>query len=245
MSSKRFYQPLILAWIGFLMLVFRFQYCGVDFAIADWLYRLEGNEWALKHQLITEELLHDGGRVVSQTMGAITIAGLIISTVLPSLRIWRRPLAYLVLSVLLSTLSISALKQLVSMDCPWDLARYGGDLPFIGLFESRPANLPDTACFPAGHASAGYAWLALYFFFAATLPRWRWLGLSVGLSMGLFFGFAQQLRGAHFLSHDLWTLMICWTISLLLAHLLLRPPSHTRTRSHSPAESGPTARNSL
>lgn len=53
------------------------------------------------------------------------------------------------------------------MECPWDLTRYGGDLPFVGLLERRPADMPDTACFPAGHASAGYAWLALYFFLAA------------------------------------------------------------------------------
>ncbi|MGC3875053.1 phosphatase PAP2 family protein [Halomonas sp. GXIMD04776] len=226
------------------MLLFIFHLHNVDFAVADWLYRWEGSAWTLKHHLITEAILHDGGRVESQTMGAIAIAGLIISTAWPSLRTWRRPLAYLVLSVLLSTLSISTLKQLVSMDCPWDLARYGGDLPFIGLFESRPANLPDTACFPAGHASAGYAWLALYFFFGAMLPRWRWLGLAIGLAMGVAFGVGQQLRGAHFLSHDIWTLMICWTISLLLAHLLLRSPTRADTRSDSPAVPSPTASNS-
>lgn len=64
----------------------------------------------------------------------------------------------MVITVTFSTLGIATLKQLVSMDCPWDLVRYGGDLPFIGLFEARPKKLPDSACFPAGHASPGYAW---------------------------------------------------------------------------------------
>ena len=31
-----------------------------------------------------------------------------------------------------------------------------------------------------------------------------------GLVDGTGFGVAQQLRGAHFLSHDLWTAAICW-----------------------------------
>jgi membrane-associated PAP2 superfamily phosphatase len=40
------------------------------------------------------------------------------------------------------------------------------------------------------------------------------LGFALGL--GGVFGLAQQLRGAHFLSHDVWTLMICWLIALAL-----------------------------
>jgi hypothetical protein len=32
--------------------------------------------------------------------------------------------------------------------------------------------------------------------------------------MGVVFGATQQLRGAHFLSHDLWTAAICWFNSL-------------------------------
>jgi len=30
------------------------------------------------------------------------------------------------------------------------------------------------------------------------------------------FGVSQQLRGAHFASHDVWTLTICWIVALLL-----------------------------
>lgn len=229
-----------LAWLGFVLLMLAFTRYGVDFAVADGLFRLEGGAWTLKHHPVTEAMLHSGGRVLSETLGAIAIVSLIVSLSWRGLHVWRRPQAYLVVTVTASTLGIAALKHLISMECPWDLARYGGDMPFIGLFEPRPEGLPDTACFPAGHASAGYAWLALYFFFKATLPRWRWLGLAIGLSMGLAFGLAQQLRGAHFLSHDLWTLMLCWTTALLLAQLLLRHPqpragTHAQMRSHATA----------
>ncbi|MBV1790029.1 hypothetical protein KQ940_18390 [Marinobacterium sp. D7] len=31
----------------------------------------------------------------------------------------------------------------------------------------------------------------------------------------------QQLRGAHFFSHDLWSLMLCWYAVMLLAKLML------------------------
>jgi membrane-associated PAP2 superfamily phosphatase len=37
------------------------------------------------------------------------------------------------------------------------------------------------------------------------------------------FGIDQQLRGAHFLSHDLFTAMICWAVALGLSRWMLRP----------------------
>ena len=30
----------------------------------------------------------------------------------------------------------------------------------------------------------------------------------------MLFGFSQQLRGAHFLSHDVWSAAICWLTAL-------------------------------
>jgi membrane-associated PAP2 superfamily phosphatase len=77
-------------------------------------------------------------------------------------------------------------------------------------------------CFPAGHSSAGFAWVSLYFFALLARPAWRWRGLAVGLVAGGVFGLAQQLRGAHFLSHDLWTLATCWALSLGLYLLVQR-----------------------
>ncbi|QOR38053.1 phosphatase PAP2 family protein [Billgrantia diversa] len=217
------WQLLALSWCGFLALVLAIAWLELDFRLADVLYRWQGDDWALREHILLEGWLHRGGRQLSQWLGGLVILALLASHVSPKLLRWRRALWYLFLAVASATFSVAAIKQLVTMECPWDLARYGGKLPFIGLLEARPADLPDTACFPAGHASAGYAWVALYFFFSFTLPRLRWAGLTIGLGLGLLFGVAQQLRGAHFLSHDLWTLMLCWTISVALAGWLLVP----------------------
>jgi len=228
-DSSTLPRRLALAWGGFLLLMLVNEWLRLDFRVADALYQWQGGEWALQDHPMLEDWLHRGGRTFSQWMGATVIVALLASLTLPPLRDWRRPLLFLFLAVAGSTLAVSIVKHLVPMECPWDLTRYGGDWPFIGLLERRPAELPDTACFPAGHASAGYAWLALYFFLAVTRPRLRWLGLASALGLGLVFGITQQLRGAHFLSHDLWTLMICWTISAALASRLLRTPTHDET----------------
>ena len=55
--------------------------------------------------------------------------------------------------------------------------------------------------------------MALYFFFLRVAPRWRHAGLGIGLLAGTVFGLAQQLRGAHFLSHDVASMAVCWSVA--------------------------------
>lgn len=183
---------------------------------ADYLFAAQGHRWAWRDAFLTETLAHRAGHALSVLTWCATLVAWIVAMRRETLRAWRRPLGYLLLSVLVATSLVGFIKHWSNMDCPWDLARYGGARPFIGLLGTRPVGLSRGICFPAGHASSGYAWVALYFFLAVVKPRWRWIGLGMGLGTGLVFGLSQQLRGAHFLSHDLWTLAICWTVAALL-----------------------------
>lgn len=202
---------------------------GGDQWLADQFYRLEGHHWALQNAWVTSHLVHKVGKWTST---AAALAAIVLCTHAwrsERAAAWRWPLLYLVLAVALGTGGVSLLKSVTNMDCPWDLARYGGAREYIGLFASRPHDMPRGICFPAGHSSAGYAWISLYFFALMVRPAWRWRGLAVGLVAGGVFGLSQQLRGAHFLSHDLWTLATCWLVSLLL-YLAVQP---LLKRSHS------------
>jgi membrane-associated PAP2 superfamily phosphatase len=191
---------------------------GGDFWFADLLYRWEGGHWALQHAWLTNQLVHQAGKMLSIVGTVFVLLATLRAWRQPG-NTWRRPWLALLVSVALSTGLVSLLKHLTHMDCPWDLTRYGGHKAFYGLLESRHG-LAASGCFPAGHASAGYAWLALYFFALAVRPRWRWPAFALGLGGGLLFGFSQQLRGAHFLSHDLWTLAVCWIVPLFVFRLL-------------------------
>lgn len=101
------------------------------------------------------------------------------------------------------------------------MQRYGGKELYSptlhAIFNSGRAR-----CFPAGHASGAYAWFTLYFFCREYFPNWRWASLIFVISLGIVFGVTQQLRGAHFISHDLFTLSLCWFISLAMYCLFLR-----------------------
>jgi membrane-associated PAP2 superfamily phosphatase len=196
---------------------------GFDWRLADALYAWEGGQWSLRRAYATETLLHVAGRNASAALWCIVVVAFAMACVHRRWRAWRRPLACLALSVLLSTLLVAWIKSWSNVDCPWDLARYGGQRAYVDLFVAHPAQLSPGGCFPAGHAGGGYAWMATYFLLLAVRPAWRSYGLAAGIVLGLAFGFAQQLRGAHFLSHDLWSAALCWLVAVAV-HAAARQP---------------------
>jgi membrane-associated PAP2 superfamily phosphatase len=54
----------------------------------------------------------------------------------------------------------------------------------------------------------------------------RWL--IAALAAGLLLGLVQQLRGAHYLSHTLWTAWICWAVGFAIDAFLHRGSADLR-----------------
>jgi membrane-associated PAP2 superfamily phosphatase len=209
---------LLLAPLGMAVLLFSLTYgAGFDFTVASVLYEVQGNSWLLKHHWLTEQVLHRHLR----TLNEIVVLSLL------GYWLWRRfvfkdnskklqALGLLLLSLLLSFVTVAVIKRLVPMECPWDLNQFGGHSAFWGLFATRPDHITATQCFPAGHASIGFAWLALFYYWREMKPQQALFGLMIGGCAGLLLGFVQQLRGAHFISHDIATAAICWLIATVL-----------------------------
>jgi len=196
---------------------------GLDFRVADLLYRLEGGRWALHDHYLTRALLHDGAKEVGRAVVIGLLCVALVSVWHPRLHAWCRPLWYLVVAIPMAVALVGWLKNSGWGLCPWDMARYGGDQPTgLAYFAALPGQTDTGHCFPAGHAAGGYALVALYFFLLQVRPQWALRGLLVGIALGLLLGFDQQLRGAHFLSHDLWTAAVCWFTSLGM-YLLFYP----------------------
>lgn len=204
----------LLPAIGLALLSYALIARGLDFQVADALYALQGESWRFRSTYLAENLIHILGRNISILAWLTVAVAWGASHRSTKWKAWRWPLLYLMLATLAGVAMSSLVKATSNMDCPWDLVRYGGTREFIGLLQFRPEHLPKGGCFPAGHASAGYAWLSLYFFLGYVSPRYRWHGLALGTFVGLLFGVSQQLRGAHFLSHDVWTAAICWFMAL-------------------------------
>jgi len=209
--------PLLLA--GALLTLL--EHTGLDLWLEDRWFALEGFRWAWRNSWLASTIIHVHGRQLIAAIAFTLLAALALGTKFQSLRDWRRPLVYLLLSIIALPALVAAWKHFSQVPCPWDLARYGGLAAYRHNLAYPLGNVHAGHCFPSGHASGGFALLSCYF--AAYLNtdrklRWLWPGMLTGW----VFGLGQQARGAHFLSHDLWSLAWCWFGALAL-FLLVRP----------------------
>lgn len=209
-GQGRAHTAALLAWSIPLLALAYLLALSQDSALARFWFALEGGHWSLKDSLLLEHILHRGGRLLSLSAWIALLAAVLGGLRRHPAPDWHPAAVRLLVATALGAAVVAALKSTTHMDCPWDLASFGGTRPFIALWQARPPGLGTPGCFPAAHASSGYAWVALYFFFARVRPAWRWRGLAAGVSAGAVFGLAQQLRGAHFLSHDVASLAVCW-----------------------------------
>jgi membrane-associated PAP2 superfamily phosphatase len=100
---------------------------------------------------------------------------------------------------------------------------FGGNVPYMELLDPLPAGADPGKCWPGGHASSGFCLFGFYFA-AAWLGRRRLAAeaLACALLLGFGVGMARVAQGAHFLSHNVWSALICWLIALGLYEALLR-----------------------
>lgn len=208
------------AWLPiaiFLPLALFLGFTRFDYTLAHALFYDAGAARFIgRENFWTNEVLHTGGRWAVRLVVAAVLAFWIAALARPGLRPYRRPAGYFVAATVLSVGFVGLLKTLTGVPCPWSLTEFGGTLASAELFEPRPPGWTSNQCFPSAHASSGYALLALYFVFREHHKILARLGLTVGILVGLVFGIAQQSRGAHFLSHDLWSAFLVWMVVLTL-----------------------------
>lgn len=120
-------------------------------------------------------------------------------------RAYRWTAGYTLMAMLLSVSLVGLLKSQSSHACPWSLAQQGSH----GVMWLEHS-LNGGKCFPGGHSSAGFGLLALFFAYRLQAPQRAHFYLITALILGFAMGWAQMMRGAHFMSHNLWTLWLTW-----------------------------------
>lgn len=205
-----------LGWATLILCValLSFDASGLDMPLAHVFGDSAGfplrNDWWL------DGVMHKGGRALAWTFGLWLCLGVWWPTgVLRQLGAAAR--MQLAVTTLLALVAVSALKSFSTTSCPWDMAAFGRSARHVSHWLWASAGDGGSGrCFPAGHASSGFAFIGGYFAFRRGAPgvARAWLWASVGA--GLAFGLAQQARGAHFMSHTFWTGAICWCVALLV-----------------------------
>ena len=191
---------------------------GLDLAVARHFGTAQGFAW--QHQWFMDGVMHRGLRAAGWLVFAWMVVG-----------IWwprgvmrdlaQRDRAGWVGTTALCAALIPLLKRASATSCPWSLAEFGGGagvyVPHwvIGQFDGGPGG-----CFPSGHASTAFAFLAGWFWLRGRAPRAASAWLAATLVIGAALGAAQLMRGAHYPSHILWTGWICWAVTAASFHAL-------------------------
>lgn len=207
--------PLTGLWLGGLALL-ALDATGLDLVLAQWFGGAGG--FPLQQHWLLTSVLHSGARAA----GWLLLIALTVGVAFPVG--WLRALSrqerfWMVASIWLAVLVVVLIKGVSTTACPWDLAEFGGSVPYEShwswLWAGGTTVVPGPGhCFPAGHASTAFAFLAVPVWLRRARPvlaqRWWWGVLATGLVLGL----AQQVRGAHFLSHTLWSGWLCAAVAL-------------------------------
>ena len=225
-DARRFWRTHAL-WpaVGFALALSLIAAFGLDRATAHafffnsssrtWLGGAQGLWWA-------RDVIHADGRWLARGVAAVALVAWIASFLSERLQSWQRYAGFAFVALVLSMGIVGALKATTNVDCPWDLAEFGGDRPYVSLFADRPDSLPHAGCFPGAHASSGFAFMFGYFLLRdGARRRARWVLVGAVL-LGIAFSIGQEARGAHFISHDLTSAAIVWFLQLFLYAWLIQ-----------------------
>lgn len=200
-----------------------FELTPVDLWLQDHFYSTETRRWVVDEKNpLGRAIFYNGPKAL------IILTGVIVLALAAGPARWRARwsldrrglwLGFLVMAVVPVLAGLG--KKYTNIFCPSEIRRYGGDVPYVRLCEpypedDRPARRG--GCFPAGHASGGFALLGLLA--VRSTRRWRRGVIILGLALGWVMGGYQMLKGAHYLSHTVTTMLVAWLVVLVASRAL-------------------------
>ena len=125
-----------------------------------------------------------------------------------------REIGYLCMAMIAVPSLVATLKAITHVPCPVSLRDFGGQLAYLSLQQDITQHL-SVQCFPAAHASAGFALYALAFIpslVRASSARFMVISLIVTLTGWIMGGYKMAI-GDHFFSHTLVSMLLAWAVA--------------------------------
>lgn len=208
--------PLVIVWLA--------SQTDIDLLLADAAFDRQHSNFPWRHAWLTQEFNHVLLKRVLIGVGVL-FAGIAAWDIF-SPRRWswlrRFQMRVVALSAIMVPATIALIKQASSSHCPWNIERYGGTEPYIRLLQILPDGVEPGHCLPAGHASSALWLISLAVFLLPHRLRPAAIAFSLLLAFGFTVGWLQQLRGAHFLTHTLWSMWIACAVVFTLVTVLDR-----------------------
>ncbi len=224
-------------WPSLILLIAVFGICeltGIDLYVQDYIYNFKTHTWLIDAKSPLPRLLFYTGPKAHHLDHGPQHAGRRRSSTrkLPFLKTPRATFWIAVLTIATAPALVALGKATTNTFTPAQIRRYEGKVPYVKVIEKYPKNdhpKKRGRAFPAGHASGGFALLSLAGL--CTTRRGRIIAISIALTVGTAMGGYQMLKGAHYLSHTLFTAIFCWIIFLLWRRIIHRhsPPPADET----------------
>lgn len=198
-----------------------FGFSGADIWIQSHFYDSDTARWAVDaNDPLPKLVFYDGIKRLLIALGVLLLIGSVVLWKRPVFRPYRRGMAIVLLSSVMVPLAVGSLKAVTNMPCPKNVNIFGGTYPHTCVWERYGSDFCPTGkqkCWPAGHASGGFALLSLVFLFRT--KKAKIAAASAAMTIGWSMGSYKMLIGDHFFSHTVITMFLAWFIILLVAAL--------------------------
>lgn len=210
--------------VALIITVVFFGVSGTDIWVQNHFYNPITQQWLIDHdEPVLKFIFYDGIKRLIIIVDVVILITLIIGWKMPSLALYRKGLVIVLLSGIFVPVVVGSFKALTNLPCPKNLEIYGGNYPHTCVWEKYPKSFCQQGkikCWPAGHASGGFALLSLIYLFRTRKAKIiaGTSAMAIGWSMGTY----KMLIGDHFLSHTFITMMMAWFIISLIVYLIER-----------------------
>lgn len=197
-------------WGTLLVLTLVWDASGADLPAMTWLGSPQGFAW--RDQWWLSNVMHTGAK----QLAVLVYVGVLAMTLWPR-GIWRQlppsQRQEIAMGITLSLVVVTAIKRISLTSCPWDLEAFGGTARYVSHWTWGVSDGGGGSCFPGGHASSAFAFLALSLpWLTSSQTDHQRMGRAMTVAIlliGWVLGLAQTLRGAHYPSHTAWTALFC------------------------------------
>lgn len=193
--------------------LFTWDALGLDLPISRLFGGAPGFAW--RDHWFVAGVLHGGARWVAWAVALVLVAN-VWRPMSFARELSRGARAWWAVATVACVILIPLLKQVSLTSCPWSLHEFGGTAAYVSHWALGMRDGGQGRCFPAGHATAAFCFLPGYFALRERAPRAARGWLLVVVAAGTVLGLVQVVRGAHFVSHSLWTGWFCWALTLVL-----------------------------
>jgi len=199
-----------------------FGISDIDFVVQNKFYNFSTHSWILGHDAEPWRFIfYVGMKKVLITIAVMFLIALLFFRKNRIIQEYKKGILVVVLSAIFVPLIVNGLKKATNMPCPKNEIHYGGKMIRTAVWQSYPMKykkMPRIACWPAGHASGGFALMSLFFLFKR--KRNKILALIGGITLGWIMGIYKMMIGDHFLSHTVITMILAWLIILIIAKVV-------------------------